>query len=321
MKRLNSQPEDYLFIQVDTVAKKEKLTTSEEIEAYSKFRKMQDNTLGSNVTEDYEKLSHLFVRYNQIASISMAFYFKGSLRLTTITGEEEDIIKEFYSLVTKFPHLSLAGFGIVNYQLPIIRKKALYYGMSLRDIPTRIMDSLRKVWDLTDGFLDLGSVYKGAGMYYDSLEDVCIDLGISTDSMIAKEDLTKYFHRDKPVALENSKKVLLNQIIPLYNTLMGREASTEVDTSQPKLKAQEKTGETVVQEESSFKKDLARTPVEKLFVKGTAGFIDEESYGYFKEKMEGEKYKINRQAMYDVILAATNFDDENKYVSNLKELI
>lgn len=314
MKRLNSNPEDYLFIQVDTVAKKERLTSPEEIEEYSRFRKLQDSSLGSSVTDDYKNLAHLFTRYNRISSISLAFYFKGNLRLTTLTGEEIDIIKEFYDIVTKMPHLSLAGYGIVNYQLPIIRKKALYYGGSLRDVPTRILDSLRKPWDLTDNFLDLGAIYKGASMYHESLEDVCADLGIETESMISKEDLTKYYHREKEVALNNSKNVLLNQIIPLYGKLMGRAVSTEIDTSKPKVSSPKKKVATTIA-------PVKATAVEKLFVKGKAGYIDEESFEYFKEKMESEKHKVNRQAMFDIILAATDFDEENKFVSDLKELI
>ncbi len=323
MQKLRKNIEEYLFIHVDTVAKKPTLQTQEEIREYKNFRRMQESSFSTDILTDYKDKAYMFAMYNRIATITVAYVKEGQLRVNTIIGKNDrDILKEFYNIINKTPALTLCGYNMVSYQLPMLRKKALSNGFSLLDIPGRILDSLRKPWDLTDAFLELQEAYKGTWPYFTTLEEACKEIGIVSwkGKTIEREQMTRSFHSKEGISdvVNHSRVVMMGQIIPFFSRIMGQEGATDNKKTFIKVTnaSAKKPQKRQPKKEKKVSDDFA---IDQLFKKGEPGYIDSETYPFIKEKVKSIKTKVGRERAIEIIYAQLDFPENNNYLEKLKK--
>jgi predicted PolB exonuclease-like 3'-5' exonuclease len=173
-----------LFVDIET-SRKEKVFTvdSPNYDVWEwKQRDRSNNTIppSEDVIAAYYNKAALSPEWGMIVCISVGVYTKNrELKLKSFTGEEKDILSDFVSMVKKSKRM-LAGFNLIGFDVPYIRKRYFINGLSDYLTETQGNDVYAKPWDLDSSIFDLMVAWKGSGYMTSSLDEVAMCFGVPT---------------------------------------------------------------------------------------------------------------------------------------------
>lgn len=185
----NLNIEEILFFDIETVSKNKELDkNSKEFDSYS--WSIRDKVTGfvppaKEVLTHYKKMAALKPQFNKIVVISIGFIKGTTLYYKAIIGTQEQVIKEFYEIVTS-TGFKVCGHNIIGFDLPTIRIKSFEEDISSELIPENINDSMKKPWDLEKYILDTMKIITGTYFFSISLDDACRLKGINS----SKDDIS-----------------------------------------------------------------------------------------------------------------------------------
>jgi predicted PolB exonuclease-like 3'-5' exonuclease len=200
-KKLRStNPESLLFWDIETARKTEKLdVNSEEFSLYQ--YKMRNKDTGDlmpdeEVVKHYEKNAALHPAYNKIVCISLGFINGDTLFYKAITGEQKDIIKEFYTLYNSNKLISTTYNGL-RFDTPIVRIKAIEEGLEVF-AKEELSDVDVKPWDMSANNLDIMDLIKGSFYNSFSFAESCYIFGVDTPKGdISGADVSRVYWEEK----------------------------------------------------------------------------------------------------------------------------
>lgn len=142
--------EKTLFFDIETVRANETLNVdSKEFELYrKKIRNKDTDELPSveDTLEDYSRRAALKMGYSTIVTIGVGYVRAGDAFIKHLSGTEEEILKEFLVIASKFDYL--CGVNILGYDLPFIYTNASKYFDFTEIMPDRFVTSGKKPWEL-----------------------------------------------------------------------------------------------------------------------------------------------------------------------------
>jgi hypothetical protein len=143
-----------------------------------------------NITDDYfdyvfnsiessgNKSFFPYPEITKITRLSCGFVVDDTIRIKVLSGEEADIIKEFYTFVQG---KILCGYNLTGFIIPYIRLRAMSLNI---DIPESIDERGLKPWDISFEVsakllvIDLLPLIKGTLTSFISLHSACFLMGI-----------------------------------------------------------------------------------------------------------------------------------------------
>lgn len=172
--------EKVLFFDVETASKSKELDeNSQEYELFrKKIRNRETDDLPDyfDTKQMYEKVAPLRLTYNQVIAIGVSFVKGEKLYVKSITGTEEEILREFATITREFEYL--CGVNILKFDLPVISTNSARYFRLSEIMPDRFITSGKKPWDLK-AVIDLLDVFQGTSiMYSPSMDEMCLHFNL-----------------------------------------------------------------------------------------------------------------------------------------------
>jgi hypothetical protein len=227
-KSRNTTPESLLFWDIETVRRQDVLDiNSDEFALYQyKFRNRDTGELMPNeeVVKHYEKNAALYPAYNKIVCISVGFIKGDTLYYKAITGEQKDIITEFYTLYNSNKLVSTTYNGL-RFDTPTVRIKAFESGVEIL-AKDDISDAGVKPWDLEANNLDIMDLIKGS--YYNPLSfaETCFLFGVKTPKGdISGADVSRVYWEEGEKGLQRIAKYCnedVRALAELFCSITGR---------------------------------------------------------------------------------------------------
>jgi predicted PolB exonuclease-like 3'-5' exonuclease len=234
--------EKILFFDIETVRNNEELDlNSKEFDLYQKKNRLKDTDelLPDNeVVELYHKKGGLRPIYNRIVNIVIGAVKDGKVYLKSFTGEEKDIIKNFYEATAKYEVIS--GYNLLNFDLPITRINSLRYMQDrvIDYLPERFNDSGKKPWELKN-IVDFMDIFKGTYFNNLSLDEVCylLDIPSPKEGGIDGSQVSEVYYSEGVDRIAEYCKRDVLSVINVFQVLRGEEVFTEFkDISEQKEK-------------------------------------------------------------------------------------
>ena len=126
--------EKLLFFDCETIRRNRELSVnSKEYDLYAwKLRDKETSKLPpqEDVLKHYELSGALDPTFNRIVCITVGFIKGTTLYVKSLTGEQKDIIEQFYSMLNS-TGFTPAGHNIIQFDMPTIRLKAFESGVDL----------------------------------------------------------------------------------------------------------------------------------------------------------------------------------------------
>lgn len=186
-----------------------KIPTQEELTSfqrkYKKDFKSRELYEDDELLQEFKYRSWKHPRYSKIISFIIAFENEGVMRVRYITGEEKDIIQEFYNILQKSKDYQIVLFD-AQITLPFLGIRATRNGF-LSTTVEGIKYQNKRPWDLK--CIDLQNYYDGAGNYKSSIKDIADDFGINCSDVIEIEDEFVYFESGQ---IEQLKKSAIQKV-------------------------------------------------------------------------------------------------------------
>jgi len=224
----NTNPENLLFWDIETVRRQDVLdVNSDEFSLYQyKFRDRETGELmpDQEVVEHYKKNAALYPAYNKIVCISVGFIKGDTLYYKAITGDQKDIITEFYTLYNSNNLVSTTYNGL-RFDTPMVRMKAFESGVEVL-AKDEISDAGVKPWDMEANNLDIMDLIKGA--YYNPLSfaECCFMFDVKTPKGdISGADVSRVYWEEGEKGLERIAKYCsedVRALAELFCSITGR---------------------------------------------------------------------------------------------------
>lgn len=166
--------ETVLFMDIECVRRSKELDiNSREFDLFQKKtrdRATDEYLTSEEVLEKYKKRAALKMCYNKIISVSVGFIHNKEAHIKCLWGEEEDIIKQFCEIASRFEYMCFSN-GIA-FDLPMLINNGYRYFNVSEVLPDRFMTSGKKQWNL-DRLLDLQEIFRGTHYEPNSLDEIC----------------------------------------------------------------------------------------------------------------------------------------------------
>jgi 3'-5' exonuclease len=216
--------EDLLFFDIETVSRNpEPIIDTKEYDLYAWFiRDKETNKIPEHdeIVRSYKMNAALKPEFNKIVCISVGFVKGDTIYYKAITGNQKDIIEEFYSIVNETGKL-LAGHNIIGFDLPVIRLKAFESDVQI-SLPETLNDSGAKPWTIAENLFDTMDITKGTYFNNISLDSMCMLANIDTPKDdISGSQVTETFYKGEIERIANycNKDVIAS--IELFLALQG----------------------------------------------------------------------------------------------------
>lgn len=192
-----------LFFDIET-ASAHKNVKKENPEMFELFKYKQRNKETEELPTDneatllYQKIAALSPIYGQVVCISAGVILAdGTVKITSYTGKEEDILREFVQMVKKSGR-TLVLFN-APFDIPFVRKRFSILGLHDYLTTAQGCDMGCKPWDLEKTVIDLMALWKGISYYPDSLDELCLALGVKSPKHgeVTGSNVSKSFHEGK----------------------------------------------------------------------------------------------------------------------------
>lgn len=239
IKRINE--ESVLFFDAEVVRRSKELDlNSREFELFQKKTRNRetDELLPDNeVVEEYKKRAALKMCYTKIVTIGVGFIKDGEVHIKSLTGEEDEIIKQFCKISKSFDYV--CGANVIGYDLPMISNNGYRYFDVCEELSDRFNVNGKKPWELKN-VVDLMEVFKGTHYANSSLDEICYHFGIpspKTDldgSMVSEEywsngvdKIAKYVKQDVFASVNVFKKMRFEPVFEDFIDKNGGEESVK----------------------------------------------------------------------------------------------
>ena len=173
--------EKVLFFDCETVRKTESIDPeSKEFELYrKKIRNRETDELPSveDTQADYIKKAPLKLGYSKIVTIGVGFVRAGEVFIKSLVGDEEDILREFFTISAQFDFLS--GYNILGYDIPHCTVNASKYFDYTDLFQDKFVTSGKKLWELKS-VVDLMEVVKGTSYINMSFDEALYHFGLNS---------------------------------------------------------------------------------------------------------------------------------------------
>lgn len=179
---------DILFFDIETAAEEE--TIVEGTARYDSWAYYCRNNDIEDIVGSYEKKAALYAEYSQVVCITVGVFVEDEVRIRTIKGDEQKILKTFQAILEAKGNYILCAHGGKNFDIPFLMKRYIINGLEL---PKEVDVSGKKPWEIPH--LDTAELWKGSGWKSSSLVSICLALGIdSPKGGIDGSDVTRVFH-------------------------------------------------------------------------------------------------------------------------------
>ena len=247
-KSRSTSPESLLFWDIETVRRQKELDiNSEEFALYQyKFRDKETGELmpDAEVVKHYEKNAALYPAYNKIVCISVGFIKGDTLYYKAITGDQKDIITEFYTLYNSNNLVSTTYNGL-RFDTPTVRIKAFESEVEVL-AKDEISDAGVKPWILEDNNLDIMDLVKGSYFSPLSFAECCFLFDVKTPKGdISGADVSRVYWEEGEEGLKRIAKYCnedVRALAELFCSITGRKGyiknfidKTGVKAEKPKL--------------------------------------------------------------------------------------
>ena len=113
----------------------------------------------------------------------------------TFTGTEREVVEGITKVLEDHKGI-IAGFNIVGFDLPYLRKRHAILGLS--NFPPKLQDVGKKPWDMDNTILDIMKFWKGSSFYNDSLDELCLAFGVPSpkNGGIKGSGVSEEFHKN-----------------------------------------------------------------------------------------------------------------------------
>lgn len=216
--------EDVLFFDSEIVrANKELIKGSKEYELFKK--KVRDRETDATLPHlllslEYEQKAALKRCYNKIVTIGVGFVKDGVAYIKDISGEEEDVIREFVSIANMFKYI--CGFNSIAFDLPMIVGNGMKYFNIANELNDNFNPSGKKPWQL-ENCICLLETFKGTHYYASSLDELCYHFNIPTpkDDIDGAEVSDVYYNGDRQRIYDYVKKDVFANI-NIFQKMQGK---------------------------------------------------------------------------------------------------
>lgn len=217
--------EKTLFFDCETVRKTENLDpSSKEYELYrKKIRNKETDELPSeeDTLIDYKKRAPLKLGHSKIVTIGVGFVRAGEVFVKALTGSEDEILKEFFSITSQFDFL--AGFNILGYDIPHCTVNASKYFDYTDVFPDKFNSSGKKVWELKS-VVDLMEVVKGTSYVNMSFDEALYHFGLdSSKTEIDGSQVSEAWYGGEEEKVINYVKQDVFQTVNLFAKMQFKE--------------------------------------------------------------------------------------------------
>lgn len=151
----------------------------------------------NKVIESYYNKAALFPEWGKVVCISVGYINDNKLYVKSFVGEEKEILRDFVDLVKKTGRM-LAGFNLINFDVPYVRKRFFVNGLESYLTDKQGNDVYMKPWLLDDAIFDLMVAWKGSGFMTTSMDELAMlfEIPSSKDNMHGNE-VSKYYYDGK----------------------------------------------------------------------------------------------------------------------------
>lgn len=179
--------EDVIFFDIETTSCVEDLEYKSDLyNSYKyKIRKEAEDFTINDVKEHFKKNAPLYAPFARIVCISVGYIKDEQVRKKSYTGEEQDILNNFFDDLDLFINRSgkkfLSGFNILVYDIPVISFRAMVHDIKVNpwfDVAGQ------KPWNLKH-IIDLSDLTRGTAFASLSLLNVTVAFGFPSP----KEDI------------------------------------------------------------------------------------------------------------------------------------
>jgi len=218
--------EKLLFLDCETVRRNKELEVdSKEYDLYAwKLRDKDTSKLPpqEEVLKHYELSGALDPVFNKIVCITVGFIKGTTLYVKSLTGNQKDIIEQFYGILNSTGFVP-CGHNIISFDMPTIRLKAFESGVDLSILSDKYSDSQQKPWILADNFMDTMEITKGTYFHNLSLDAMCLLGGIDTPKDdISGADVSRVYYEGGLERISEYCKKDVKAVAELFCALQGK---------------------------------------------------------------------------------------------------
>lgn len=229
-------PEKLLFLDIESVANSKELKLdSVEYDLYQYKTRNKDTgefLPHEELCKHYKDKAALSPTFNKIVAITIGFISKGKIYLKTFSGEEAVIVENFYKAIPT--GYLLCGHNITGFDLPVLRLKALKYGLTDL-IPENINDSGKKPWAMTEvkfkvNIVDTMDLVKGCYFSNLSLDESCYIAGVPSpkNTGVKGPEVSKAYYEGRLPEIITYCEADIVATANLFLKLVGKDIIEEV---------------------------------------------------------------------------------------------
>lgn len=191
--------DNLLFFDIETVRGQE-MMDAEDDRLHSWMWKMRDKDSSetpdiSSALKMYQERAALYPEWGKIVCISVGYILDDKIVVTSLTGEEKDILLKFVAIVNNSGS-RLVGHNVIAFDLPYIRKRFFING--LKDYLPEALgnDVYVKPWEMDKAVFDTMVAWKGSGYLNSSLEELTMVFGLpSPKNDLQGHEVSNAFYR------------------------------------------------------------------------------------------------------------------------------
>lgn len=146
------EPTNVLFIDIETVSQGRNYSDLDDrwkglFEKKIKFYLEKEPE--KSLDQLYQEKAAIYAEFGKIVCIGLGFFHKEQLRIKTIAGDEEEVLNEFFTLISQHfnnpdRHI-ICGHNIREFDIPYICRRATIHALQL---PSILNISNRKPWEV-----------------------------------------------------------------------------------------------------------------------------------------------------------------------------
>lgn len=191
-------PETLIFFDIETATIHKKLDSKSEMFKTFQYKNRNRETgelPGIKETQElYDKIGGLSPIYSKIVAIGILYIKDNKFNTKVLTGEESDILKEFYKIMVSSSRRPV-GFNSTGFDVPFMRQRSATLDI---EVPHLMNDVGEKLWDMDAKVWDLCKLWQGTNFSRYSLEEVCLTLGVksSKNTGVMGAEVSAEYHKN-----------------------------------------------------------------------------------------------------------------------------
>lgn len=192
-------------IDIETIPRDQNFSTESPMFSTWKSKNRKKELSDEELIALHNSEGALHGEYCQIVAIAVTFIHEGKAYGMAFTGEEKDILDDLITslgdFIVKRGGIQLIGANHTNFDLPVIRMRySSYYPLVsfpqyLSDIIVSELET-EKPWVISEKYLDILQVHKGARYSYSSLAEIMMSLNLESPKLDTNGSMVAQLYRD-----------------------------------------------------------------------------------------------------------------------------